>query len=211
MSGAEGMITRQGRGSRLQRILNSPLSVWVLLALPWAIIVYRYLAEETYYGEFIHETGRFSVWFLLVALAITPLRLTLPRARWVQWLLLRRRYLGIAVFAYALPHMVAYLVKVETMERILEDAEGWEMLAGWLAMLTFFFLAITSSNALVRRMGRGWKRLHRWVHPGAALVMVHWIFTAFDPFLAYVHLGLLVFIEAWRAFWTTAVNRPATR
>ncbi len=210
VDGTERSMTKQGRGSLLRGLRQSRLGLWWLLALPWVLIVYRYADGTTYYGEFIHQTGRFSVWFLLLALAIAPLRLTFPRAGWTLWLMQRRRYFGIAVFAYALPHLVAYLIKVETMERIFEDAQAWEMLAGWLAMVIFFFLAVTSSNYAVRYMGRAWKRLHRWVHAGALLTILHWIFTAFDPFVAYVHLALLVLIEGWRLARRYAV-RPATR
>lgn len=198
MDGTERSVTRQGRGAWPRAMVQSRFGLWLLLALPWTLIVYRYVDGATYYGEFLHQTGRISVWFLLLVLAIAPLRLTLPRARWTLWLMQRRRYFGIAVFAYALPHLVAYLIKVETVERIVEDARQWEMLAGWLAMVIFFFLAATSSNYAVRHMGRAWKRLHRWGHAGALLTLLHWIFTAFDPFVAYVHLALLVLIEGWR-------------
>jgi sulfoxide reductase heme-binding subunit YedZ len=131
-------------------------------------------------------------------LAIAPLRLLFPGQTWSRWLLMRRRYFGVAVFAYALAHALAYLVQTQTLERWLEDGAGFEIWTGWLALAIFLLLAATSNDRSVRVLRKGWKSLHRLVHLGALLVLVHWIFTAFDPFLGYVHLALLGAIESVR-------------
>lgn len=78
-----------------------------------------------------------------------------------------------------------------------EAAEPW-LLAGWMALAALLALALTSNDAAVRAMGRAWKRLHRLVHAGAALTVLHWALSAFDPREAYLYAGLLVVPEAAR-------------
>ena len=89
---------------------------------------------------------------------------------------------------------------------ILEQAAGADLLTGWLALAIFLPLAITSNDRSMRAMKRGWKRLHRLVHPTAVLVFVHWALTAFDPVTAYIHIGILAAIEI--AGWTLK-RRPS--
>lgn len=171
--------------------------LWLLLALPLVLETYGYVFGETYYGGFVHATGRMAAWLLLLALAMTPLRLTFPRARWTGWLVAQRRYVGVAVFGYAAAHLVAYLAR-QDWARILEDSGTAGMISGWLAFAIFAVLAATSNDGSVRWLRAGWKKLHKLVHPGAILVFVHWALTAFDPFLAYCHIAGLILLESWR-------------
>ena len=110
----------------------------------------------------------------------------------------QRRYLGVAAFAYAVPHLVAYVVKLSDMPRILSEGIEPGMLTGWIAMLIFTALAITSNNASVRKLGRRWKVLHRFVYAAAVLTFLHWILLAFDPLQGYIHAGVLIAIQLLR-------------
>jgi len=168
-----------------------------LLALPLAWISYDYLFGETYYGGYVHLTGRIAAWLMLLALAMTPLRLTFPGAGWARWLLAQRRYVGVAAFAYAAAHLAAYLAR-QDWSVIREDAATSGMISGWIAFAVFAALAVTSNDAAVRRLRAAWKKLHRLIHLAAILVFVHWALTAFDPVLAYCHIAGLVLIEGWR-------------
>jgi len=172
--------------------------LWLVLAVPLAVAMFRYWNGDIYYGGFVHDTGRYSAWLVFLTLAISPLRMLFPGAAWSRWLMQNRRYFGVAVFAYALAHTMAYLIRTESLERWLEDAAMFEMWTGWLALGIFFVLAATSNDWSLRLLRSAWKQLHRWVHVGAVLVLVHWIFTAFDPFVGYVHLAILAVIEAAR-------------
>ena len=180
-------------------VTNSRTVVWAVLSLPLVVFCWQYVSGTIFYGEFIHITGEFSARLLILTLAVTPLRLLMPKRRWTAWLVKQRRYLGVAAFGYAVPHMVAYLVRLsDDVARIV--AEGLEpgMLTGWIAMLIFLALAVTSNNTSVRGLGRRWKSLHRLVYVAAILTFLHWILTAFDPLAAYVHAGLLLAIESVR-------------
>lgn len=189
------------------KFLASRYFVWAILFVPLLVICWQYITETLFYGEFIHITGDWSARLLILTLSVTPLRNLMPGQRWTAWLVRQRRYLGLAAFAYAVPHLVAYLVKLNDLARIV--AEGIEpgMLTGWIAMLVFTALAVTSNNTSVRKLGRRWKLLHRLVYAAAVLTFAHWILLAFDPLQGYVHAGVLVAIQALR-FVPRSTNPP---
>ena len=184
------------------------LLLWLALALPALWIGWQWIATpESYgFGHAIKDSGDWAAWLLLLTLAVTPLRLAFRRARWTLWLMKRRRDWGVASFAYAAIHTAIYLVDKASLAVILEQAAGADLLTGWLALAIFLPLAITSNDRSMRAMKRGWKRLHRLVHPAAVLVFVHWALTAFDPVTAYIHIGILAAIEI--AGWTLK-RRPS--
>ncbi|NND45012.1 MAG: hypothetical protein HKN58_06785 [Xanthomonadales bacterium] len=174
------------------------LFLWLLLASPGAFWLQGYLRGELYYGEFLHTTGQFSAQLLIATLAVTPLRRLFSRMAWTAWLVRQRRYLGVAAFGYALPHALAYLVKLASLQRIASEAIEPGLATGWLALLLMAPLAATSLDAAVRRLGRRWKQLHRLVYPAAALTLAHWVLTAFDPTAGLVHAAILVMLVSLR-------------
>jgi len=175
------------------------LILWAVLALPGAVVAARYVAGGVSYGEVIHATGVWSVQLLIATLALGPLRRVWPRAAWTLWLIRRRRDLGVASFGYALLHLAVYLARKAELP-ILIVREGLEpgMAVGWIAFAAFAALTITSNDASVRRLGRGWKTLHRLVYPAAALAAAHWLMTAFALRDALIHAGLLAGLLAAR-------------
>ena len=178
-----------------------------LLALPWAMLALGYASERLFYGELIHSSGEWSIWALMLALAVTPLRRWFPRQRWTAWLVPRRRYFGVAAFAYALLHAGVYVLRQGDLPKILAEALDGGILVGWLAFAIFVPLALTSNNGSVRRLGRAWKLLHRSVYAAAVLSFAHWILVAFDPAVAFVHLAVLVVLELSR-FVPTRTGSP---
>jgi sulfoxide reductase heme-binding subunit YedZ len=171
-----------------------------LLALPWALLALGYVTGRLFYGEVIHASGDWAIWCLMAALAVSPLRKLFPRRAWTAWLLPRRRYLGVAVFAYALLHVVVYVLRQGELPKVLAAALEAGMLTGWLAFAIFVPLALTSNARSVRRLGRVWKLLHRWVYAAAVLSFAHWILVAFDRSSAFAHLAVLAGIELTRLF-----------
>ncbi len=186
----------------LVRLLNASWFLWLWLALPGVVLTYRYARGAIFYGEYLHATGELGVRLLMLAMAVTPLKLMLPSAGWVRWLAQRRRYVGVAAFAYSLLHAVAYLERQATFTAIVGDAAELALLTGWIALLVMLALAATSNDASVRRLRAGWKWLHRTVYLAAALTFAHWILSAFDPSAAYIHLGILGTLETIRLILT---------
>ena len=184
--------------SQLTRALNSPYVLWAILALPGVLMTERFVRGVMFYGEFMHATGELSARLIIVTLALTPLRLLWPRQRWTSWMLRRRRYFGLAAFGYALPHLIADLVKLATLTNILPDSLEPGIWTGWLALLLFVPLAITSNNSSVRKLGSRWKSLHRLVYFAALFTFAHWVLVAFDPMAGILHAAVLAALEGYR-------------
>jgi len=119
-----------------------------------------------------HECGKWALNFLLITLAITPLRHLanlphLPRLR---------RMLGLFAFCYALLHFAVYLsLDLEFNFRTLftDIAKRPYITIGFVALLLLIPLAVTSTNRMMRRLGRRWQKLHRLVYGIAVLGVWH--------------------------------------
>jgi sulfoxide reductase heme-binding subunit YedZ len=190
------------------KVIDSRTVVWTILFVPLVVLCWQYITGILFYGEFIHITGEWSARLLIIALAVTPLRNLWPRQRFTAWLVRQRRYLGVAAFAYAVPHLVAYIVRLSDVARIISEGVEPGLLTGWIALLIFLALAVTSNNTSVRRLGESWKTLHRLAYAAAILTFLHWVLVAFDPVPGYVHAGLLVVIEAFRFVKRPGPARP---
>jgi sulfoxide reductase heme-binding subunit YedZ len=188
--------------------LNSRYFLWAVLAVPSLIMIRGYLTETIYYGELMHASGEVSARLLITTMAVTPLCLMLPNARWPTWLLRRRRYLGVAAFGYALLHTVFYLQKTAELSKILTESAAFEVWTGWLALLILVLLAATSNDRAVRMLRRAWIDLHRWVYAAAILTFLHWIFVAFSFLPGLIHALLLAALETIR-IWKSRQSVPA--
>ncbi|WP_101924817.1 MULTISPECIES: sulfite oxidase heme-binding subunit YedZ [Luteimonas] len=149
-----------------------------------------------------HELGTWALRFLLLTLAITPLRQLLK-----QPLLLRfRRMLGLYAFAYASLHFATWLaldLAGDLSQVLVEIAKRPFITVGFLAWLLLVPLAVTSTTGWMRRLGRTWGRLHKLIYPIAALAVLHfwWIVKSDyrEPLLYAVILAALLAWRAWRA------------
>lgn len=182
--------------------MNSSYVLWLVLAVPAASLLNSWLGADPFYGQMINTSGDLSARLLILTMAITPLRLMFPQSGWSRWLLLRRRYFGVASFVYAMMHTLIYIDRKQSIDLILKEAADVSIWTGWLALAIFIVLAITSNDASVRWLKRAWKKVHRWVYPAALLTFMHWIFSAFNLVPALVHLSVLVSLESYR-IWKT--------
>jgi sulfoxide reductase heme-binding subunit YedZ len=181
-----------------QKLLNSKYFLWIILGLPLFWLVNGQRTGGLHYGEIIHHSGEFAARLLLLCLAITPLRLYFSESKWPGWLLHRRRYFGVAAFVYAALHTVVYLDRKLGAGLVLQEAADFSMWTGWAALAIFVPLFLTSNDSSVRRLRRGWKRLHRWIYLAALLTFVHWIFVAFDFLPGLMHFVILLVLESYR-------------
>ena len=158
------------------------------------------------------ETGIWALRFLLITLAITPLRRITGWHRVIQY----RRMLGLFAFFYATLHLATYVV----LDRYFDLAGVWEDIAkrpfitfGMLAFAGMLPLAITSTKGWIRRLGRRWQVLHRLVYVAAAAASLHFIWKVKvvigEPVYYALILGaLLAFRVAWRVRERARVARP---
>jgi sulfoxide reductase heme-binding subunit YedZ len=121
-----------------------------------------------------HETGGWALRLLLATLAITPLR------RFAGWSFVApwRRSLGLLAFSYATLHFATFLaldLGFELSALAEEVAERPYVTLGFTALLLLTPLALTSTRAWQRRLGRRWLNLHRMVYVAAGLAVLHFL------------------------------------
>jgi len=151
-------------------------------------------------GEFIdRETGRWTLRFLLITLAVTPLRVI---TGW-NWLLKFRRMLGLFAFFYGVMHLSSYVAfrRFFDVSEILKDiGERPFMTVGFTALVLMIPLAVTSTHAMVRRLGaRRWQLLHRLVYVIAPLGALHyWFMVKRDISQPALYAVILAVLLGWR-------------
>lgn len=193
----------------IKNFFNNRQVFWLILSIP-AIPLLIGLANGGMSPHVaLHPTGETATRLMIITMMISPLRVIFPHARWLYWLLRRRRPLGVAAFFYAALHTVLYLVDKGTFATILAELPQTGIWTGWLAMLIFVPLAITSNDASVRYLGQMWKPLQRWVYPAAVLTVLHWAFVSDGIGGVVVHFLPLALLEAWRIYKTWQPGRAA--
>ncbi len=183
--------------------------LWLLLAAPFAYLVVAYATERLFYGEVVHISGELSARLLIVAMAATPLTLLLPGQSVSRWLMRHRRSFGVASFAYGLLHTLVYVERTGVLADVVDEAADPGYLTAWIALAVFSVLAVTSNDTSVRLLKAGWRRLHRLIYVAAVLVFAHWVLVAFNPGPAYLHLGVLAALEAYRVWKQQRIRRAA--
>ncbi|HVG64228.1 MAG TPA: protein-methionine-sulfoxide reductase heme-binding subunit MsrQ [Hyalangium sp.] len=163
----------------------------------------------------LNETGLLALVFLVASLACTPLKLLFG---WT-WPIRIRKLVGLMAFGYALLHFLTYAVADQglALRPILEDITKRKFIAvGFLALVLMVPLALTSTNAAVRRMGfPAWKRLHRLAYAAGALGVIHFVWRVkkdhTEPFIYGAVLALLLTIRAVEALRKRRRSPPAPR
>lgn len=193
-------LHRYYRQEVLRIILNKKPVFWLLLSVPALVSLIGFWRGDVIAMDMLHPTGEWSARFMILAMILSPLLSVIGPKPWLNWLVRRRRALGVASFLYALLHLVFYLVDMGNLDDILAEFWALGIWTGWAAMLLFVPLAMTSNDASLRRLKAGWKRLQRLVYPAALLVLVHWIFIHNNLGPALVHFIPLAMIVAARFF-----------
>ena len=157
--------------------------------------MYAGCVEANPVQEVLHTLGKTGLNVLIITLAITPIR----RGTGLNWLVGLRRTLGLAAFGYILLHAITYAV--------LDQGLAWNSLLvdvtqrpyitlGFLGLLLMVPLAVTSTNAMQRRLGPKWTKLHRLVYVIGVLGVVHFLWQvkidATEPILYGIVLTLLL-------------------
>lgn len=166
----------------------SPLKAPVFVALFVPGLLTLYWLETNQLGarpitETIHETGLWGIRLLAIALAITPFRQVFAQPR----IVLLRRMLGVAAFAYLVIHFCFYIVdeKYALGTVASEIAKRFYLTIGFCTLLMLTALAVTSTDAMMRRLRRRWQLLHRLVYLAAILGTVHYFIqtklNVFEP------------------------------
>lgn len=189
------------------------LLVWCACLAPLALLILRLLGVGSLslganpVEMILNTCGKTALNLLMLTLCITPIR----RSTGINRLIAFRRLLGLFAFFYVVLHFLTYV--------LLDLGLAWDTLwiditerpyitVGFTALVLLIPLAVTSTHALQRRLGRRWVKLHRLVYVIAVLGVVHfWWQVKADiaepllyAFLLTVLLGVRVqhALEIWR-------------
>ncbi len=151
--------------------------------------------------EILDRFGNWGLRFIMLTLAITPLR----RLTGWNWLVRFRRMLGLFTFFYVLMHFLTWLILDQgvLLSAILEDLiERPFITIGFLALLLLTALAVTSTNAMRRRLGRRWQTLHNAAYVIAILGVWHyWWQVKKDITEPLIYAAILAVLLAARLWW----------
>ena len=172
----------------IKTILASRLAkpvLFIICLMPLGSLVWR-----AFYGDLganpvetiTHSTGDWTLRFLLITLSISPLR------RWfgLTGLMRFRRMLGLYVFFYACCHFSIWFIADHGFNfgGMIEDiVDRPYITVGFSALVLLIPLAITSNNAMIRRLGKRWKKLHRLVYLITGLGVLHFLWLVKADYL----------------------------
>lgn len=196
----------------IRKLIKPPLFVAALAPLGWLVfIVLTGRTSANPAEDILLTTGIWALRFLLITLAITPLR------RLTGWnaLIQYRRMLGLFAFFYASVHLASYVAfdRVFAFGEILADiAERPFITAGMVAFAAMIPLAITSTRGWIRRLGARWQVLHRLVYVSGVAACLHFVWkvkvVVGEPiYYAAILAVLLGFRVLWRLRHPTQVRR----
>ena len=202
-----------------QRIAIVKVAVFAVCLAPLAWLVVRALGLASLslganaVQEVLHSLGRTALNLLVLTLAVTPL---LKLTGFITLLRLRRM-LGLFSFFYLLLHFLSYaLLDLQlAWDTVFVDiTERPYITVGMLALAAMTPLAVTSTNAMQRRLGRNWIRLHQLIYPIAVLAVTHFYWqTKADVSEALVYSFTLAVLLGYRIvarFGYIAAKTPKT-
>jgi len=176
-------------------------AVFTACILPLAYIAFKYSRGSLGVNpirELEIETGLWTLRFLAIALAITPIR----RAFGWNWLAKYRRMLGLFTFFYASVHLSMWA----GVDFFFAWSDMWDeivkhkyILIGMVTWLIMVPLAITSTTGWVRRLGKRWAKLHRLVYVAAITGTIHYLWSVKkDTFFPVVYLAVFALLLGYR-------------
>jgi sulfoxide reductase heme-binding subunit YedZ len=190
--------------------------VFVALFVPGLVTLYWF--ETARLGgrptlEMIHETGLWGIRLLAITLAITPFRQIFAQPK----IVLIRRILGVGAFTYLAIHFSLYIVDENFRLGMVasEIAKRFYLTLGFVTLLTLLTLAATSTDAMMRRLRRRWRMLHRLVYLAAILGTIHYfIQTKLNVYEPTWLAGVIGWLLLYRvlAFWigVRSASAPVT-
>lgn len=202
-------LDRQPRGFAPLLLLAAltPAALIVAAMLGDLFLGTRYLGTDPVKaGE--HALGEWTLRLLFATLLITPLR---HHTGW-NWLAKHRRTLGLLAFAYVWLHFLTWLLL--DVQLWVSEYVGWKEIwtdltdrpyitIGMLALLLMVPLAVTSTRAMIARLGKRWRALHRLAYVVTVLGVIHFFMAVkkdvTEPLVYALVAALLLGWRVWRA------------
>jgi len=176
-------------------------SIFVFSTIPFLIITYKIIFNKLGpepVKEITHFTGEWTLIFICLTLAMSPLKKLTNLNFWVK----ARRMLGLFVFFYASLHLLTY-VGIDyrfSWQPIFDDVVKKKYIfVGFAAWLLLIPLTLTSSQKMMLLLKKNWKRLHRLIYVIAILGSLHFVWLSktiyFKPLIYFVIITVLLFLR----------------
>jgi methionine sulfoxide reductase heme-binding subunit len=157
-----------------------------------------------------HSCGKTALNLLLITLLVTPVR---QLTGWTHLLRLRRM-LGLFAFFYVVMHFAVYVVldlELNFRTVLADIAKRPYITIGFIALLMLIPLAVTSTNKMMRRLGRRWQKLHRLIYVIAILGVWHFYWQVKrDVREPLIYAGILAVLLGYR-YWHARRNEARRR
>ena len=171
-------------------------SIFFLSLIPFFVIIYKIyfnqLGPEPV-KEITHHTGEWTLIFICLTLAMTPLKKLTNLNIWIQF----RRMLGLFVFFYATIHLLTY-VGIDyrfKWEPIFDDViKKKYIFIGFSAWLLLIPLAITSSQKMMKLLKHNWKKIHKLIYVIAIFGALHYIWLSKTIFFKPLIFAIIILI-----------------
>jgi sulfoxide reductase heme-binding subunit YedZ len=202
-----GDVKMLDRFKRLSERTIARLKALIFLLALWPLAKLMILGFQDDLGanpieKILRNTGFWTLTFLTITMAITPLRQLTQRV----WLGRFRRMLGLFAFFYGVLHFSTYLVLDQFFDwaNILKDISKRPYITvGFSALVLMTPLAVTSTDAMLKRLGgKRWRRLHRLVYLITAAGVIHfWWLVKKDISEPLIFAALLALSLTVRAYY----------
>ena len=177
----------------MDTLAKSKLIVFPLCLLPLVLLIYS--AINNGLGPdparaLTLELGEWALRFLLLSLAVTPVRKLLKFSKLIRY----RRMLGLFSLFYAVLHVLSYLAFMLSWEwlQLLEDLyERAYIIVGAIALVVLMALGFTSTRPMMRKMGKLWIRLHRLVYLAGGLAILHFFWLVKSDYSEPILYGVI--------------------
>lgn len=196
-------------------VLWRRVAIFALSLLPFIWLVYKTLVNQLGADPaktIVVFTGEWTIYFLLLTLAVTPLRRIFKFQYFhFRWLQTHRRMLGLFTLFYASLHVMAFLVFIlglDLSQFVKESVERPYILVTIPAILLLIALGVTSTQAMMRRLGKNWQRLHWAIYLIVVLAWVHVFMQVRSSYFEAALYGVIIFcLLAIRVYWYTQKPR----
>lgn len=185
------------------------LFIFCLSMVPLVWLVYQTLTNQLGADPakvIVLFTGEWAIYFLFITLAVTPLRRLVHFQKiHFRWLQVHRRMLGLFALFYAILHVIAFLVLILGLDfsRFAKElVERPYILVTIPAVVLLIALGVTSTQAMMRRLGKNWLRLHKSIYIIAILAWIHVLMQVRSSYFdAVLFGGILLLLLLPRLYW----------
>lgn len=186
------------------------LIIFLCALIPFAWLVFNTVTQQLGADPaktIVLFTGEWTLYFLFITLSVTPLRRLL---KW-NWLMPHRRMLGLFALFYGVLHLLSYLIFILGLDfsrLVSETLKRPYITVGFPALLILIVLGVTSTQKMMRRLGKNWVKLHRLVYLALILAWIHILWQVRSSYFeAAVYGAIVTVLLGIRLFWAFNKNK----